>query len=112
MGVKIEWPWVVWPDWWRWWVLEWEQIESFIKSCKYYVGNIDEIISLVSLPLNIWVYDEYYIEWFVSDATNDNYVEAWKKEITKNDVLLLLSLLQKKAKDAQGKWVGLQFISD
>ena len=103
---------ISWPNFWRWWKLNWSEIISYIKDCELFEKNLDTIIKIIWLPKQIWRFDDYYIEWFIRDKINDNYVEFWIKEITKEDIILLLSLLKNKAKEAIEKWKTLEFIWD
>jgi len=103
---------VAWPDYGKGYVLEWKQLDKYIKDCEYFKENLEEIMKKVPLPKWLWEYDDYYIEWFVSSCQNNNYVEFWKKEITKEDILVLLSLLHKKANEAKEKGVAMEFIWD
>lgn len=102
---------IAWPDFWRWYVLEWEILNKYIKNCEYVKNNLDEIIKFIPLPSTIWEFDDHYINWFIFNGKFDNYIE-WKWDFEKKDILLLLDLIIKKANEAIAKWVWLQFVWD
>lgn len=102
---------IAWPDFWRWYILEWEILNKYIKNCEYVKKNLDEIIKFIPMTNTIWKMDWYYLKWFISKVGLDNYFE-WENVLEKEDILLLLDLIIKKAKEAKEKWVWLQFVWD
>lgn len=102
---------IAWPDFWRWFILKWEILNKFIKDCEYIKYNIDEIIKIIPLPKEMWKFDNYHINWFILKNELDNYIE-WSSELKKEDIILLLDLMIKKANESISKWIWLKFIWD
>lgn len=102
---------IAWPDFWKWYLIDWEILNKFIKDCEYIKNNFNEIIKIIPLPKEVWKFDNYYIDWFVTKNNLDKYLE-WEFNLKKEDIFLLLDLMIKKANESIEKWVGLEFIWD
>ena len=100
-----------------------EKIDKLIEDYEILEKNLDTITEFLPLPEYIWEFDGRYYEWFISryengivspkDLTDEIYLtNYWTKEFTKEDMLLLISLIKKKALEAKKKNKNLIFSGD
>jgi hypothetical protein len=90
-----------------------EELDKLYKDFEVLESNLDRIIKVVPLPKTIWNFDWYYYPWFI-DYTNDRIDREvfWIKKFTKEDMLLIISLIKKKILEAKEKWATLIFSWD
>lgn len=103
---------IAWVDRGKWFSLGVNETKQYIADCKYLKENLDEIIKKVPLPNNMWNEDWRYEEWFIRSKKIINTIFDEQKKVSKEDIILLLDLMLKKANEAIAKWVWLQFVWD
>jgi len=116
-----------------------EKLDKLYNDFDILEKNIDEIIWMIPLPKKIWGFDWYYWDWYVSilewwkqdfkkyfpevsDEKIENMINYWNlidnvpdnytKNFTKQDMLLIISLIKKKILEAKEKNETLVFSGD
>lgn len=103
------------PDYWPWIEFSWEKLDVLLCDYEMIENNLDFIMSVVPLPEKIGLQDGYVDVWFRTNLEYENYVELWKwwfMSFLKKDLLYLIWLLKKKAREAKEKWETLCFTWD
>lgn len=113
-----------------------EKLDKLYNDFEMLEKNIDEIIKIIPLPKKIWAFDGYYRggfiyyrpsnlnklkvyldkykEWLYPEYEEEklNIYKEWTKDFTKDDMLLIISLIKKKILEGKEKWEGLIFVSE
>ncbi len=110
-----------------------EKLDNLYNDFEILERNLDGIIKIVPLPKKIWWWESYpigfisfyeewieefkkyfpestqeYIDWIISYKS---YIEE-PTQFTKEDILLIISLIKKKILEAKEKWETLVFSGD
>lgn len=123
------------PSFWDFWAVEFpvEKLDKLYNDFEILEKNLDNIIKIIPLPKQIWWWESYpvgfisfykewakefkkyfpecdfeYINWIIDYK---NYVEK-PTNFTKEDMLLIISLIKKKILEAKEKWETLVFSAD
>lgn len=102
---------IAWPDWWRWWKISWEMLDSFLRDCNYLKESLDLVFNSIDAPKDMWHADDGYYEWFVyiEGGKGNNYIESWTRDVTKEDIYILLTAMILLAEEARDNWMALEF---
>ena len=138
-GWKIKWAKYI-PSFWDYWDVEYsiEKLSKLYKDFEILEKNLDEIIKIIPLPKTIWNFDGHYWDWYIAfikwwekelkrsfpnmdnnkikDLIDEKNLIDWDnnyiKTFTKEDMLLIISLIKKKILEAKEKWETLVFSWD
>lgn len=111
------------PDYWRWIVVSWGEIDSLLERINKFESYIDKIITFIEIPTNLSLHDSRVIVWYESFYVYDEAIQKWSDSIPystyaitygdsyfrceRKDIIYIMHLITKlliKAKKL-GKWV-------
>ncbi len=115
------------PDYWRWIVISWNDIDLLLEKLNKFEGYIDTILNFIEIPQNISLHDSRVIVWYESFYMYDESSQKWFDNIPystyaityddsyfhceKKDIVYIINLLKKLLIKANGlgKWVKFEW---